>query len=323
MYDMIPQCGALQDVLPGDIWQPEPAARYNAVNDLLRQEQADPGVPVPVTGSECIITVCNATEKTFSIGSAVQLDTSFVPDPEDTRLWHRNIRAYGRPVENEYSIWGVALDNIHPESSGPVQISGAAMIRNPLGEFEKSYKYNYYAGTSRTVRNNFIFPGRDGRYHFGKRGGAEVIWYDKYSGWTLVRLGAKDHSYTGMFAVIENGDGTLTVKGGETDLTHSGTVTVPESGSEFFVPDTVIKVEGGQADGRVIVLQATYNTADQPWKLEILASDYLPHCYEPGKKIYWELARYSGVDHYGYLVDFQQLWQGGMINFRDRYYIEQ
>ena len=49
----------------------------------------------------------------------------------------------------------------------------------------------------------------------------------------------------------------------------------------------------------------------------------VPRCYEPGKKIYWELARYSGVDHYGYLVDFQQLWQGGMINFRDRYYIEQ
>ena len=310
-------------VSPGQLWTPS-ADRENAITDVLNAfSQVRPGSVPPAGWDPSVIMAVNATEKTFSIGSAVQLDTSFVPDSEYDRLWHRNIRAYGRPVENEYSIWGVALDNIHPESSGPVQISGAAMIRNPLGEFEKSYKYNYYAGTSRTVRNNFIFPGRDGRYHFGKRGGAEVIWYDKYSGWTLVRLGAKDHSYTGMFAVIENGDGTLTVKGGETDLTHSGTSTVPENGSEFFVPDTVIKVEGGQADGRVIVLQATYNTADQPWKLEILASDYLPHCYEPGKKIYWELARYSGVDHYGYLVDFQQLWQGGMINFRDRYYIEQ
>ena len=42
MDTLTPSLGIFNDVLPGDPWQPEPAARYNAVNELLRQEHFTP-----------------------------------------------------------------------------------------------------------------------------------------------------------------------------------------------------------------------------------------------------------------------------------------
>lgn len=323
MYDMIPQCGALQDVTPGDPWQPESAARYNAVNDLLRQEPGSPiGGQILPEHSECTITVCNVSNKEFRLYSAVQIETSYAPD--EHYLWHRNVRAYGKPVESGGDIvWGVALENIRPGKSGPVQISGAALIKDPLGVYEDTYRENPYAVGSgnvfRKVRNNFIFPGMDGRYHFGKRG-ARIIWYCKPTGYVLVHLNSQyDKGYTGMFAVLENGDGTLTVKGGETDLKPTWSAGLDPSGTMGFINDTVLKVEG--TSGRVIALQATLTKGT--WKLEVISVKNSQECYVPGEKIYWELARYSKVGKDGYLEDFQQLWQGGMINFRDRFYIEQ
>ena len=324
MFDSIPQCSALQDVAPGDIWQPESAARYNAVNDLLRQEPDNIVRQMPVTGSDCTITVCNVTDKELPIYSAVQLDTTFVP--ENILLWHRHVCAYGRPVENEYSVWGVALETIRPGQAGLVQISGAAIIRYPRGKYEGvRYNSNYVNGETR-FRNGLIFAGRDGHYHFGQRGGAEVIWYCYDTGWTLVRLGVRENRYTGMFSVIENGDRTLTVKGGVTDLTDFRKPMLTMQEGNYAVNDKVFNIEGkGSGSGRIIILQATWQkSANANWNIELLSvKNITEENYIPGEKIFWEIARYDSVDEYGYLEGFEQLWQGGKINFRDRYYIEQ
>ena len=44
--------------------------------------------------------------------------------------------------------------------------------------------------------------------------------------------------------------------------------------------------------------------------------------YVPGEVMCWDLARYRGIDDSGHIYDLVQLWQGGPINFKDRYYAE-
>jgi hypothetical protein len=228
-------------------------------------------------------------------------------------------------VENEYGVWGVALEDIHPDGVGRVQVTGAVMIHNVQGDLERddySGGYGTDGDGKRVIKNRFIFAGKDGQYHLGQRGRAEVIWHCSRSGWTLALLGCQRESfYTGMFAVIENGDGTLTVKGGATDLTDNAHSAIGTA-SQYYVDDTVLNIE--DRDGRIILLQATFNTDFfHSWDHKIVSvKDIREDNYIPGKKIYWEIARYTSVDKFGYIQGFEQLWQGGMINFRDRYYIE-
>lgn len=298
-----------QKVSPGDPWRPN-AERENALTDILnRFDSGGMEQYTPRFQSADYLKVLNVSDREIPIHSPVQLDTAFVPE-DSFIITRRNFCACGKPVENEYGAWGIALENIRPGESGTVQISGVALLDSPLGYYE----YDYYPSATpkkRKVINNFIFPGLDGRYHFGRRGGAEVLWYGKNSGKVIVRLGAKDYQYTGMFSVLENGNGTLLVKGGLTDL----------PGVTSDLEDTVLPVEkGSNYHIKYILLVATvvdsYN-----WTVEAVSTTYPYDYYIPGQKIYWELAEYRSVID-GYIPALLQVWQGGMINFKDRYYIQ-
>lgn len=308
--------GSFQKVSKGDLWAPN-AEKENAITDVLNAFSGPREIlENPYIMRTDFLKVMNSTDKQIDFRQAVQVDTSFVPD-DSFRLNHRNIYAFGRPVENEYSPWGIAQENIRPGHWGFVQMTGVALLYNPLGIFEREYLNS--GPVPRWVRNSYIFAGRDGQYHFGQRGGAEVIWYNKRSNTVLVRLGVHAYQYTGMFAVLENGDGTLTVRGGETDL-HPSYTELPSYGGGTSINDTVIKAEGTSERGRLILLAARLE--EGRWHLEIVSTPDPREYYVPGEKIYWELARYSCVDRYGYIENFQQIWQGGVINFRDRYYIQ-
>ncbi|MBO5792455.1 MAG: hypothetical protein J6S54_08285 [Lentisphaeria bacterium] len=316
MYDLIPPCGALHDVAPGDPWQPEPAARYNAVNELLRQENAfiPPQEEPKRPGRGDILYVSNISDKVLPVNSAVEIETWNAPE-QVYGPSYRNIYAYGKPVENVRGFWGVALENIHPGMMGPVQVSGIAAVDVPEKDFEVTL--DAYTMFERKVRQHYIFPGRDGRFHTGTWGGAEVIWANPRMPQVLVRLGARSNDYEGMFAVFENGDGTLTVKGGETDLVYG------DNGADSaIIKDTLLPVEYVYAgdNGRVICLVARWD--GKMWNCQVLSlKGRAQTLYIPGEQIYWELARYAGVRSDGTLLALQQLWTGGIINFQERYYI--
>ena len=317
MYDLIPPCGALHDVAPGDPWQPEPAARYNAVNELLRQENAflPPQTEQKRPGRGDILYVSNISDKVLPVNSAVEIETWNAPE-QVYGPSYRNIYAYGKPVENVRGFWGVALENIHPGMMGPVQVSGIAAVDVPEKDFE--VRINPNSIVEHKVRQSYIHPGRDGRFHPGTWGGAEVIWVNPRMPQVLVRLGVRSNDYEGMFAVFENGDRTVTVKGGETDLLYGVNGTALS-----IVEDTVLPVEYNYAgqNGRTICLAAKWD--GKRWNCQILSlKDWAQSLYIPGEQIYWELARYAGVRSDGTLLALQQVWTGGIINFRDRYYIE-
>ena len=311
MYDLIPPYGNFNDVLPGDPWQPEPAARYNAVNELLRQGSMSGTQTAPAVGTHCILHIFNPTGECLGLGTPVQIDSGFVPEGGG-HIDRRNLHAFGKPVENEYSVWGVALEEIRPRHSGPVLLSGVALLRDIQGKYHNAFELRDGSQAIET-RNNFIHAAPDGKYHFAQWGRAEILWYDELTRDAVVLLGGRRRQYSGMFAVLDNGNGTLTVKAGETDLRG-----YPAGLAR--IDDTVVKAE---VSGQWNYISLTASRKDSTtWELGIRHGTSAYAHYTPGEMMCWDLARYTGIDETGHIYNLVQLWQGGPINFKDRYFAE-
>ena len=305
MYQIIPPYGVLNDVFTGAPWKPEPAARYNAVNALLRQEfHATPQVQEFPVSNPAVADVLNTSETLLPRGSAVQIDTDAASNHTSV-LPDSDLYVCGKGVDNEESVWGVALEDSPPGGGGPVQLYGIAALKDVLGQNPAHGP----AGFAVDSKSRFVYAGLDGRFHFGNRGRAEVLWYDWKNSLTVVMLNALSFRYTGMFAVLDNGNGTFTVMGGETDL---------QSASGF--EDTVIPID---RNGTLVCLTAVRES--NLWKLgvEITSSTDGANLCIPGEKIVMPLARYNGVDNSGHCNNLVQLHHGGMVSFREIYYIEQ
>ena len=313
MYDLIPPYGNFNDVLPGDLWQPEPAARYNAVNELLRRESMAVQPTAPAVNSHCLLQIFNPTENPFPPGSPVQTDTFFAPEGYG-HIDRRNLHAYGRPVGDERAVWGVALEEIRPLHSGPVQMAGVALLKDIQGKYYNAIELRNGSELIES-KNNFIYAGLDGKYHLAQWGRAEILWYDEWSRDAVVLLGGRRYPYSGMFAVTDNGNRTLTVKAGETDL--SG---YPAGMAR--IDDTVIPATVSGQDNYISLNASRLNGERYYWQLEVKHGDAPNAHYVPGEVMCWDLARYRGIDDSGHIYDLVQLWQGGPINFKDRYYAE-
>ena len=313
MYTEIPTYGTFSDVLPGDPWQPEPAARYNAVNDLLRQENfMSPGTPYGTRGDSCCINVLNTSDKIIYFNRGVQIDSEFAGAEE--QIDHANLHACGRPVEDEKGFWGLSLEEIEPGKSGMVQLTGVACLRNVWGE----YRIPDPANPSRFLgRNDFVTAGRDGIFHLTTRGQARVIWHQLEQARAVVVLNCHSYFYDGMFTVLDNGNGTLTVRGGITDLP------VTPYGNEInILEETIIPVRPRIYPTYVCLTGE--RKSDGGWKIAIESSVTAngTDLYTPGERIVWPLARYVDVNSFGHVRGLLQLHQGGEIHFRERYYVE-
>jgi hypothetical protein len=312
MNEIIPPYGFLNDVLPGDPWQPEPAARYNAVNELLKKEFS--------TGqskgfffhqsSSGFLTVKNTSDKEIVSGSAVKIDTDCAVTGF-SRIAFNDPFVCGHPMTDSKGFWGLASEKIAPGHAGVVQISGAAVIRNLKG----AYTFPDKPVNTTWKRNEYVFTGNDGTFHLGSHGRARVLFYDKDSRCAIVLLGECSPAYDGMFAVSDNGDDTLTVKGGITDLDK-----FYSSASSFA--ETTLPVVIHNSEWHYVCLIAAWS--EGRWQLSVDIHRYPDsYFYIPGEKIFIPLARYMGARDDGYVRDLVQLHQGGIVNFRERYYIEE
>lgn len=296
-YDTIP-FESLNDVIPGEPWQPEPAARYNAVNALLRRGFTENAPPPYITANtESIVNLFNISQKTLAIQSPVEL--LMVYENASKIIDERNPMIYGTLLEHHDCRWGIALENIAPGHAGPVQISGLAVIFN----------------VQKTVNKFVTVIPRPwgGEYEFAEHGRAEVIYADDFKR-AVISLGTSSSSgYNGMFAVKDNADGTFTIKGGITDLDSS------DWPGRHRIEDTVFTPPDVDRNYIYILLVATFQNG--AWKLSYKTTED-ENFYIPGKQMYWHLAYYRGFDpDTGLARELTQLWQGGMICFRDRFYL--
>lgn len=122
--------------------------------------------------------------------------------------------------------------------------------------------------------------------------------------------GVGEVAYNGMFAVTDNGDGTATVNG--------GAVMVRFNDFPVWIDGKILPFA---INSSAIALIAKREGVRDPWQIELVSCDNnkLPGLYIPGTQMYMEIA--GGVVREGYGI-FAQYWQGGMIRFCDRYYVE-
>jgi hypothetical protein len=220
----------------------------------------------------------------------------------------------GAPMDDGKGFWGVAVDDIEPQKYGCVQVSGVAILSSKYLKGVYQYFETPY-DSSRLKKNKYVYAGGDGFFHLGNHGQASVIYYSKTNGNALVLLGCKSpDKYDGMFAVHDNGDKTLRINAGSTDLDSFYT------GYARF-EDTVLPVISESSEWHYVCLIASW--IESRWHLSADIHRYPnSYFYVPGEKIFVPLARYSGIRSDGYIRDLVQLHQGGMVNFRERYYIE-
>ena len=283
---------ALNDVLPGSPWQPEHAARYNALNALLRQEEFSPSAePAPFRGSEVLLPVRNITDEVLSGGRAVEI----CPDPQ-TGLGINFLRPviFGRAVTAECRFWGIANEDIAPGHGGLIQVGGPVVIHGVEGSPDR-----------------YIVPKPDGGFRYATSGRAEVLYHDGQSdGSAYIYLGGGGSSgYTGMFAVTENGDNTVTV--------GSGMVIKSFYEYPIEVPGATLQRPAASADyQQFVLLIVELGGAKRIYFSIATGSGYSNEWYIPGVQICWTLARLSKE-----FTPFAQLWQGGVIDFTNKYYL--
>lgn len=115
-------------------------------------------------------------------------------------------------------------------------------------------------------------------------------------------------AYNDMFAVTDNGDGTATIKGGVAQI---GFAEIPK-----YIEDATVAYSYGD----FICLIARRDGVREAWKLSFVSTNgNVKDLYVPGTQMYFELAGPDGTGNHALLV---QYWQGGMIRFSDRYYVE-
>lgn len=292
MKDIPVPVEALNDVLPGSPWQPEPAARYNALNALLRQEgSALPAEPAPCRGSEVLLPVCNITDELLPGNKAVEIS----PDPRPgTGINSLRPMLFGQAVSEECRFWGIATEDIAPGHGGLVQVGGAAVIRSVHG-----------------TPDRYIVPKPDGYFHFASTGRAEVIYRTSSSllpdAMIYLGGGGNEGGYTGMFRVTENGTESVTIGGGMVILSFN---------------EQIISMEGATLSrpgfsGPVYVLLNAVRTGGTWNTYFSVEGASLSAGYVPGERICWQLARLTYGDRY----PFVQMWQGGVIDFTTRYFL--
>ena len=282
---------ALNDVLPGSPWQPEPAARYNALNALLRQEVL-PGFPdpAPTPGNETLLPVRNITDEILPGGKAVEI----CPDPRADLAVNFHLPVlFGRAVADEGHCWGIATENILPGRSGLVQVGGAAVVRNVRG-----------------TPDRFVIPKPDGYFHFSSGGRAEVLYHNSLtpSDAVIYLGGGGAAGYSGMFGVTENEDNTVTVGGGMAITTFG-------EGPKTVEGTTLRKTASDRL--QLVLLNARLTGAT--WSLFFSIGEGMYSGYIPGEQICWPLARLTSGGSPP--RSFVQLWQGGVIDFSSRYYL--
>lgn len=125
---------SFQDVVPGEERQAESAARYNAVNQLLRRSFSGSGdFGQHISGRS--VEFCNISTQVIPCFAAVSV-TGTYSGSEVQWHWSRpdgHALVCGVPAENELQLWGISMDEVAPGEFGTLIVSGLAPAYFPAG----------------------------------------------------------------------------------------------------------------------------------------------------------------------------------------------
>lgn len=179
-------------------------------------------------------------------------------------------------------LWGIALEELQAGALGPVQLHGVSICTRVQGE-----------------KLDFVDANENG-FFYSNSGAARVLKSNSEEKSALVFLGeAWDYGYNGMFAVSII-DGMVHVAPGYTDLGEFEGGYLKEDDPAIGYVCLVADVSLGHGEERFSVRCSQNPNRD---------------LYKAGDYVYWELARKINS------ADIIQLHMGGMVAFRERYYI--
>lgn len=116
-----------QDISPDEQSRTEPAARYNAVNRMLREYsgQSDPVYPSFSPGLT-VIDFMNSSSGTIGAFTAVRILANLPPQSsgELDGRWEGQCIVCGVPAYDENEPWGIALDEVEPQEYGRMALAG-------------------------------------------------------------------------------------------------------------------------------------------------------------------------------------------------------
>ena len=252
-----------QDVSPGGSWQPEPAARYNAVNRLLcGKDELSSGYEFPGF-SGGVVDFCNnspVTIKPFTAVAVTGCRDNFFPQVLDTRFSGGCI-VNGIPAKDDSLLWGISLDEVTENEYGRLQISGVVPA--------------WFTGSGKRVS-----PGKNGLVA-GNSGIGEVVAVTvNYTG------EYKENSYPGLIVLrgssagVESYDGTFklqavssseveVINGIYPDSDSCGTSDIP---GLYTVPRMSLKIQSEET--RMIWLYFDFDRETKTYSAHL--SDQLP-----------------------------------------------
>lgn len=282
-------------ISPGDKFRPS-AEKENSISRLLEGVNNPFSPSMGIFPEESSVTLSyNVGGSPIKAGAPAEIVKDFDGAPELSSdcpaVLVRKIYDF-KPI-----TWGVALDYISPGEIGSVQLQGVCVFSGVEGDYALPK----------------INVSEEGKFVYSSTGPARILRRSISEGVAVAFL-ERPSGYNGMFAVRYNGNGKLEINGGYTDLNFK------EKGGVgmFYVEPATVPIEFKRA---TVVLAARYNSERQWWETEFMQSDYpWANVYIPGEQIYMELANYTYYE--GHSCTIEQLWQGGMLPFKSRYFVE-
>ena len=116
-----------QDVSPGEKWQPEAAARYNAVNRVLNEySDLKPSGIVPNQSGMVIADFKNVSKQVIEAYTAVAVagNASLMSSTELESRLDGFCLVNGTPAVSEDYPWGISLDEVQPGEYGRMVLVG-------------------------------------------------------------------------------------------------------------------------------------------------------------------------------------------------------
>ena len=291
------------DIVSGDDWQPEPAARFNAVNRLLRRTGAlaEPGLTGGVPDADRI-NVCNRTGKVLAGCSPVVLSAAQLDELSPAESPFLNIT--GQPY-SEGCLWGVIATDLADKECGVAQVAGTAVVKVNGSEVLPFVRPAAWSGgVGLFYTNETVCP---------------VLAGDPGSGYALVVLMNVSPVYSGGFKLIDarefdsNGEVTKyavrVINGADPGSEYCGQTDLGDS-----YPGSLTEVETATLEGvsGTAYLAARWNSDTEKYEFAVTAET-------AGWTAWQMLGSWYFGDGAGTV---SQYWQGGeIIYFGERFYI--
>lgn len=279
------------NVSSGQSWSPEPAQRYNAVNELLSQF----GYSGSNKGKSGFVN--RAAYHAVNRDSGV-IGAGIAVEPSAAALENSGLVPVKISKPGTSALWGVSTGSVEPGKTGSVQLTGVITVQ---------------LASALPAGTKYVAPGAGGKFIAASSGRAQVIAAKDLTATVILGAGGESR-YSGFFVLKaadepEEQNATPKIKVTDGTGTLGGNAGIYVSGINLiYVPETILDVK----TAGFVILEASYE--NEEWTIEISISGNLPA---------FTADKFTAVLGYVMITDkklsaIHQIWNNGIL-YNNRY----